>query len=116
MLSLAGGRVYFTRTSCCLVTPLHSKRCRLAVVQTLQRLVPAAAPGSSAQQSNTQVVKNTVNVMAGNTAALAILSWVVSSLRHPLHSDTHGMCKRCGKIETDREHVDSRTAQLNASV
>lgn len=30
---------------------------------------------------STQVLKNTANVMAGNTAALAILSWLVSAAR-----------------------------------
>ena len=34
----------------------------------------------SALQWCTQVIKNAINVLAGNTAALAILSWVVSEV------------------------------------
>ena len=56
----------------------------MAVASVRKQLVPAAAASYSAWHSYTQVVKNTVNVMAGNTAALAILSWVVSMHLLPL--------------------------------
>lgn len=62
---------------------VYTQCCRHKYTVALFSSCPSRVLATQTWRPCAQVVKNTVNVLAGNTAALAILSWVVSVMTRP---------------------------------